>query len=321
MNRGAVTVELHQALGLDWRTLASGQIRLQPLMEQEGKIHGTVPLIGLSDEVRSFGFLDYWLRLRIPMRETLLLYKEKVKALDYVSSNIQHTEQQPPLSDDWNELCVTVHSCSGLSSRLAACPSPYVVYRFFHLPDYPSDTVTDSTEPQFNDTKLYSVLMDSELHRYLTSESMHFYVFDLKEEQMDLYLGKAKVPLRSLAQDKAITGVFELLDQSELPAGQIQLSLKWKLSYLPPPGSEVTAEEPKFITKHRAAEEAEKPQPEPKTQEQPPLRPPQRETSTEEEREAEREDRGAAKVHLAHPSVGATMVHVSGNHFIAVVVE
>ncbi|KAK7891766.1 hypothetical protein WMY93_023729 [Mugilogobius chulae] len=203
VNRSAVTVELHQAQGV-------------------------------SDETRSFGSLDYWFRLRIPMKQTLLLYKEKLKAVDYVSSD--QPLQQPPLSDDWNELCVTVHSCSGLRSRSSAPPSPYVVYRFYDSPDYPSETAEDSSEPLFNDSKLYSVAMDFNLHRYLSSEVVQFYVFDYKEEQMDVYLGKAKVPLKPLAQDKAITGLFELSDPAGLPAGHIQLSLKWKLSYLPPPG-------------------------------------------------------------------------------------
>lgn len=46
LHKDSLTVELHQALGLGWRTLASGRIRLQQLLEQEGKVHGTVPLIG-----------------------------------------------------------------------------------------------------------------------------------------------------------------------------------------------------------------------------------------------------------------------------------
>lgn len=40
----------------------------------------------MSEELRSFGSVDYWLRLRVPMTETLRLYKEKVKAVGYVHS-------------------------------------------------------------------------------------------------------------------------------------------------------------------------------------------------------------------------------------------
>lgn len=48
LQRGCISVELHQALGLDWRTLARGQLRLQPLLESEGKVHGSIPLVGES---------------------------------------------------------------------------------------------------------------------------------------------------------------------------------------------------------------------------------------------------------------------------------
>lgn len=48
VSRSSVTVELHQALGLDWRTLGTGQLRLQQLLEHDGKIQGSVPLVGES---------------------------------------------------------------------------------------------------------------------------------------------------------------------------------------------------------------------------------------------------------------------------------
>ncbi|GLD72258.1 protein fantom, partial [Lates japonicus] len=93
LNRCSVTVELHQALGLDWRTLGSGQLRLHQLLEQDGRVHGTVPLVGTSAEVRSVGSVDYWLRLRIPMTETIRLYKEKVTAVSYISSALSEGTQ------------------------------------------------------------------------------------------------------------------------------------------------------------------------------------------------------------------------------------
>lgn len=48
LHRGAVRVELHEALGLDWRTLAAGELHLQQLLEQDGKVHGSVALVGES---------------------------------------------------------------------------------------------------------------------------------------------------------------------------------------------------------------------------------------------------------------------------------
>lgn len=52
VHRRSVTVELHQALGLDWRTVASAQVRLQQLLEHDGKVHGSVPLVGEWDFIK-----------------------------------------------------------------------------------------------------------------------------------------------------------------------------------------------------------------------------------------------------------------------------
>lgn len=59
--------------------------------------------------------------------------------------------------------------------------------------------------------KSYSVPMDVDLDGYLKSAVLQFYVFDYKQEQMDVYVGKARVPLLPLVQDKNITGECELL--------------------------------------------------------------------------------------------------------------
>uniref|UniRef100_A0A8D0AME2 RPGRIP1 like n=1 Tax=Sander lucioperca TaxID=283035 RepID=A0A8D0AME2_SANLU len=251
LQRGCVSVELHQALGLDWRTLARAQIRLQALLERDGKVHGTAPLVGASDDSRSFGSVDYWLQLRLPMTETIRLYKDKLKAAGHVHAALnQDAQLQPP--GVWNELYVTVQRCRDLKTpRLSEQPSPYVVYKFFDFPDYPTATVHDCCEPRFNDLKSFSIPMDADLDRYLKTEVLRLYVFDYKEEQMDTYVGKAAVPLASLAQDEEINGVFELTDPSGLPAGNIEVTLKWKSTYLPPSGSVGTVEEQKFIPKEK----------------------------------------------------------------------
>uniref|UniRef100_A0AAQ5Z1F4 C2 domain-containing protein n=1 Tax=Amphiprion ocellaris TaxID=80972 RepID=A0AAQ5Z1F4_AMPOC len=257
LHRYSVMVELHQALGLDWRTLASGQLRLQQLLEQDGKIHGSIPLVGTSEESRTFGSVDYWLRLRIPMTETIQLFKEKLKAVGYISQPLIKTLFISSISckDSNNELFITVQRCSDLQSRSSQLPSPYVVYKFFDFPDYPTSTVHDRCDPTFNDLKSYAVLMDVDLDQYLQSDVLQFYVFDYKEEQMDTYLGKARVPLLGLAHDQNVTGVFQLVDPTGLPAGHIEVTLKWKSTYRRPPGSIMAPEEPRFIPEEKPVEE------------------------------------------------------------------
>ncbi|KAM7397361.1 hypothetical protein PAMP_020339 [Pampus punctatissimus] len=260
LHRFSVSVELHQALGLEWRTMATGELRLQQLLEQDGKVYGTIPLVGKCDTALTFGSLDYWMRLRIPMTETLRLYKEKVKAVGYIHTPlIQDGEPLSSTSSSLNELCVCVQRCRNLPSSSSQQPNSYVVYKFFNFPDYPTATVHACCHPQFSDLKSYSVHMDEDLDQYLKSEALQFYVFDYEEEQMDVYVGKAQVPLLPLSQDDSISGVFELTDPTGLPAGHLEVTLKWRFTYLPPPSSIMTVEEPKFITKENPIEETAEP--------------------------------------------------------------
>lgn len=48
--------------------------------------------------------------------------------------------------------------------------------------------------------------MDAALDRYLRRELIQFYVFDFKEQEMDIYIGKARIALLPLAQDQEISG-------------------------------------------------------------------------------------------------------------------
>ncbi|XP_020336754.1 protein fantom isoform X2 [Oncorhynchus kisutch] len=262
LHTGSVTLELQLARGMDFTTVAVGQLRLSQLLENNSKTHGIVQLVGVAGEVQSFGSVVYWVRLRVPMEQAIRLYKERVKALGYLSSAF-NAEQQVSTSTltphsvsadggmNLNELNVTVRCCSNLTSRHAHPPSPYVVYQFYDFPDHDTCIVGDCSQPQFEDNMSFPVAMEAELDSYLKAGALLLYVFDDHDTQSEMYLGKARVPLLSLAHDKAITGTFELTDPSGLPSGHIDVTLKWKFTYLPPPGSTMTVEQAKFVPKER----------------------------------------------------------------------
>uniref|UniRef100_A0A3P9Q9F9 RPGRIP1 like n=1 Tax=Poecilia reticulata TaxID=8081 RepID=A0A3P9Q9F9_POERE len=240
LRRSPVKVELHQALGVDWRTMATAQLRLQQLLEQQGKVYGSIPLVGIHEDARSFGSLEYWLRLKNPITET--------------TSGDNRDKMKPLTGANRNELLIRVQRCRGLRSRSSGSPSPYVVYKFFNFPDYPTATVDNSGEPEFNDLKSYSVLMDDILDRFLKTEGLQFYVFDYKEEQLDTYLGKTRVPLLSLTRGQDVSGMFELADPSGKPAGSLDVTLRWKSAYSPSAGITRAAEERRLFPEHHAGE-------------------------------------------------------------------
>lgn len=53
VHRCSVSVELHQKLlGCNWRTVAASRLPLQQLLEHDGKVQGTVPLLGKEKNIQ-----------------------------------------------------------------------------------------------------------------------------------------------------------------------------------------------------------------------------------------------------------------------------
>ncbi|XP_049577997.1 protein fantom [Syngnathus scovelli] len=213
VGRRRLCVEMHQALGLRWKTVASAALDLRRLL-RDGAAAGTLPLVGNSGADTCFGSLEYWIKLRNPIAES--------ERLAVVGDRDRHMAAE-------KELQVEVRGCSGLRSRCSSLPSPFVVYKFFHFPDYPTSTAHDCRQPRFVDVKSFRVAVDGALECYLASQALSFYVFDDKEPQMDEYLGKASVLLAPLLRDQDITGTFDLHDTSGHHVGHIDLAVKWKM--------------------------------------------------------------------------------------------
>ncbi|XP_031314294.1 protein fantom isoform X1 [Camelus dromedarius] len=257
IQKNAITLEVHQAYSTDYETIAACQLRFHEILEKSGRIFCTASLVGTKGDIPNFGTVEYWFRLRVPMDQAIRLYRERAKALGYITSNFKGPEQMQQLSQqapktaqlsstdsadgNLNELHITVRCCNHLQSRASHLqPHPYVVYKFFDFADHDTAIIPSSNDPQFDDHMCFPVPMNMDLDRYLKSESLSFYVFDDSDTQENIYIGKVNVPLISLAHDKCISGIFELTDHKKHPAGTIHVILKWKFAYLPPSGSITT---------------------------------------------------------------------------------
>ncbi|XP_019629312.1 PREDICTED: protein fantom-like [Branchiostoma belcheri] len=252
LQKESTTLEVHQAMGLDYTTLAVCQLKFRDLLDKpQGRIFSTTYLT--SPEGVNFGTVEYWVRLRVPMDQALRLFKERTKALGYIAANERATQQAlqvldestaPRAKDNVNDLHIRVVRCSDLTARRDGVqPSPYVVYKFFDFPDHDTDIVMSSSSPQFNDHKTYPVPMDMQLDTYLKSAHLELYVFDDTDPEETAYLGRANVPLISLAHDKAIKGVFELKRADTSVNGNVEVHLRWQYAYLPPPMASMTPEQ------------------------------------------------------------------------------
>ncbi|MBW01436.1 X-linked retinitis pigmentosa GTPase regulator-interacting protein 1, partial [Eschrichtius robustus] len=236
--------------------------RLNQLLDLKNK--RIKQLEGAGGEV--FGVLEYWMRLRFPIRSSLQAYNKRKKAQAYLSANVlgawEAQEDEPALflnprptsfqprsetRKHQNELRVEVIRCCGLQSRwLGAQPSPYAMYRFFTFSDHDTTVIPASNNPYFRDQARFPVLVTSDLDQYLRQEALSVYVFDDEDSEPGSYLGRVQVPLLPLAQNKSIKGDFNLTDPGGKPNGSVQVQLDWKSCYLPPesfPKPEAPSEE------------------------------------------------------------------------------
>ncbi|XP_051485535.1 protein fantom isoform X2 [Apus apus] len=254
IQQNSITLEVHHAYGTEYETVAVCQLKFHEVLERNGKICSTANLVGVKGHAQSYGTLEYWIRLRVPMDQAIILYKERSKALGYITANFRESEQpsqqilrtaQVSTSTDGNlnVLHITIKCCNNLQSRKKHLqPSSYVVYKFFDFEDHDTLIIPSSNNPQIDDHMCFQVPMNADLDRYLKSESLTFYVFDDGEMEEGVYVGKARVPLISLAHDRSISGTFELTDSERCAAGTITVELMWKFVYLPPSGSTIAAD-------------------------------------------------------------------------------
>ncbi|XP_059848810.1 protein fantom isoform X3 [Hypanus sabinus] len=245
LQKNTVKLEVQLAYGTDYETIAACQLRMHEILEKNGRIFGSAFLVvlntGVRGDVEKYGTVEYWFRLRVPMAQAIRLYKERTKALGYITSSY-HAINPPQqalsasLADDnMNDLHVTIKSCHNLQhKRKDAQPNPYVVYKFFDFSDHDTAIIPVSNNPQFDDHMQFHVPMNAELDRYLKSESLLIYVFDDADPTDPSYLGKAEIPLIPLAHNKNISGTFQITNSEEQEIGTINVELKWMISYFPP---------------------------------------------------------------------------------------
>ncbi|KAM4614074.1 protein fantom [Discoglossus pictus] len=243
IHKNSVNLELHLAIGTDYQTVAVCPLRFHEILEKSGRVFCSAMLVGLNGEVQNYGTVEYWMRLRVPMEQAIRLYKERAKALGYIATNLKEPEksQQPfsavtpgrPSDANMNELHITIKSCNLNPESNSSQPSPYVAYTFFSFNDHYTPIIPSSNDPQFQDHVSFPVQMTADLDRYLKYETLSFHVFD-DSETSGSYIGKANVPLISLAHDKCISGTFELTNLNGHVKGAIKVTLKWQSTYLPP---------------------------------------------------------------------------------------
>ncbi|KAI6650591.1 Protein fantom-like [Oopsacas minuta] len=237
-----VPIEIYQTQGLEYELVAKGHLDLKSLLHDHGssKIPCTAVATGAGDyhDVIQFGTLEYWLRIRLPVREAFHLYQDRTSAMLAIGED---TGEKMTFETEFvNELVIKVLSCEDLvSRRQGMIPSSYVMYKFYEYPDHDTDIIPSSSHPHWNDVRKFPVTMDRNLDQYLKIEYIEVYVFDDTDPDLKQYLGLAKLPLISLVSSSCMKGAYPLMNSSGGSVGTINMNLSWTKSYLPVSSGEI----------------------------------------------------------------------------------
>ncbi|PAA51581.1 hypothetical protein BOX15_Mlig024872g1 [Macrostomum lignano] len=247
VNKEKMKLELFQAHGMEYKSIAACRISVRELLESQP----TVPVLGqatlLSETGNSVGVVEYRMRMRVPMEQAMRLYRERAKALGYMSANQQAaadglraldtSADQRREAGGAHLLDVKVVRCRDLKARRPGVqPSPYCSYKFFSCEDALSPAIPNSCEPEFHFHQRLELPPGPALDKYLRTAQLAVWVIDEADPNESAYLGVAKVDLVGLSQNKMLHGTYQLLDPNGRPSGTVDVEISWHLPYAPTGG-------------------------------------------------------------------------------------
>lgn len=93
IQENSVTLEVHRAYGIDYETIASCQLKFHEILENDGKIYKVANLVGRTGHVQNYGTIEYWIRLQVPVDRAIIPYRQRSKALGYITPSFREHEQ------------------------------------------------------------------------------------------------------------------------------------------------------------------------------------------------------------------------------------
>lgn len=291
--KGAMTVELHQAMGTSFTTRAAAQVRLQPLLADGAGAAGrrvafTVALVAMEDPTVLLATLHVWLRMHVAMERAFRLYQQRLKA-GHALANPAATPGELraaaatslAVGRDVSRANAVLIDVVGADVRSAQAtqlqgrprrdvdgaaaappshvPSLYVAYRFFNEPNHATRTVPRSLRPVFHSHQAFLVQEDEAMRQYLEGAELAFCVVDDEDPDPAHYFGVARVGLRALLSNEGIEENLTLLDAEGRHVGSVFVRLRWQRPYGLPPESESALRDSQL-----AAASAEVPMPAPR---------------------------------------------------------
>eukprot|EP00039_Didymoeca_costata_P024172 m.9530 g.9530 ORF g.9530 m.9530 type:complete len:1205 (+) comp4078_c0_seq2:221-3835(+) len=250
LRKNTMTMELHQTVDVNYKTLAAGQVRLTELLSDseygaKKKILGKIELVSLENPAVVFARVDYWMRLQLPIGRSLRHAAERKKAIEFLKQEQEEQQMEvnvaPKVVPGDMKLRVEIVAAEGVSSRMSGgIPSCYVAFKFLDLEDQTTKTIIATQSPQFNEARILEMDASEELHDYLMHGELQVFVIDDSDDDVESFLGVARIPLHSLLDEQQqIASWFDLVMPNGKTNGKLAVELSWLTPYVTPPGVDV----------------------------------------------------------------------------------
>lgn len=226
---GFVRIELREVVvGATHRLRAEAQIPLTDFLSQKMKFGGKLQLNTPSGE--AFAGLDYQIATQIPFDNAASLYMTKMNAAGYRLKNSES------LSSEGAENTLIIRILRGENFESVfeeELPSCYCLYTFYIYQNQATPVINSNTNPEWNFAAEHIVEQNSNLHRYLQTESIKLIVCDKEDdgEDQEDFLCTGDIELMPLSKNKNISRVVSMVDSEGNDAGNLFVQLKWKYPY------------------------------------------------------------------------------------------
>uniref|UniRef100_A0A914EKJ9 RPGR-interacting protein 1 first C2 domain-containing protein n=1 Tax=Acrobeloides nanus TaxID=290746 RepID=A0A914EKJ9_9BILA len=233
-----ITIELFEVQGVNYEQWGSGTISLKRLVDVNtpANITGRLQIHSVRDPKISIAVLEYRLEVPFNLVKALNAQKRRITASTYLP--IAEGEADKSL---YNELIIQVHRAANLGSIFQNKPTPttYIAYQIYDLAPHISNIVTANQNPEYNDTRSWTLPIGTALHQYLKTEELLLYVMEdvanvsrgIPSGSKARY-GMVSLPLFPCARNQKLTGTFSLIGpDGAISNASIDVSVYWKYAY------------------------------------------------------------------------------------------
>ncbi|KAJ3194476.1 hypothetical protein HK101_002635 [Irineochytrium annulatum] len=210
-----VTLYLCICNGLDYVPIAKCSMLMKDLTDpdQTKRLRYYADLISTHDGRTLMGKIDYYVCAHVPMAQAVRTFKERVVALNLLTTTDEETNSRKFGSrGETNELVLQIKRCFKLHGFMDRVPSVYAGFQFYVYDEMVTHTVKGSFNPVINYLRMIPVPMTHDLDNYLRTGSLFIYIMEDVDGDSDVPFGYCQISLAALAHGENIDGEFPIDD-------------------------------------------------------------------------------------------------------------